>query len=98
MNAKSEIYGSCTCKTRFHRLQRRDSNGTDDGHDPENCHDDFPLSEDTIADQSTILPAGLPLDPNITRDAGPNMVRAIAVEHITLFVCRIDMRGTAVEV
>ena len=98
MNAKSEIYGSCTCKTRFHRLQRRNSNATDDGYVPGNCHDDFPLSEDTIADYSTIVPAGLPLDPNITRDAGPNMVRAIAVEHSTLSVSRNEVRGTAVEV
>jgi len=98
MNKKSEIYGSCTCKTRFHRLQRRNSNGTDDGHVPENCHDDFPPTEDTSPDYSTIVPAGLPQDPNITRDAGPNLLRAIAVEHSTRTVSRIEVGGTAVEV
>ena len=48
MNAKSEIYGSCTCKRRFQRLLRRNPKGTDPGHVPENCHDDFPPTEDTI--------------------------------------------------
>ena len=79
-------------------MQCRNSNGTDDGHVPENCHDDFSLTEDTTPDYSTIVPAGLPLDPNITRDAGPNMVRAIAVEHSTLSVSRIEVGGTAVQV
>ena len=77
-------------------MQRRNSNGTDDGHVPENCHDDFPLSEDTTTDYSTIVLTGLPQDPN--RDAGPNMVRAIAVEHGILSVSRNELRGTAVEV
>ena len=70
----------------------RNSNGTDDGHVPENCHDDFPLSEDTTADYSTLVPAGLPLDPNIARDAGPNLRRAIAVEHSSVAKIKSNLK------
>ena len=43
MNDRSEIFGSCKCKTRFHRFKRKNARDTEDG-----CKSPEKVTEPTI--------------------------------------------------
>ena len=50
MNDRSEIFGSCKCKTKFHRFKRKNAQDTEDG-----CKNPEKFTEPTVPEEDPFV-------------------------------------------